>query len=89
LKETVMTDDRMDDRLKAPTSAGSPGPARPAPTPHRAPSDRPTRGIADGHTVSGVPLADGELVIESSEESFPASDPPSYTGVTSHGSPRR
>src|SRR4051812_45678168 len=49
----------------------------------------PVRGVADGHTVSGSLLDAQELVTEASEESFPASDPPAYTGITGSGGPKR
>jgi hypothetical protein len=35
------------------------------------------------------PLSEQELIDESLEESFPASDPPSWIPVTGIGSPRR
>jgi hypothetical protein len=47
------------------------------------------RGIAEGHTIAGEPLDESDLVTESSEESFPASDPPARTVIRGSGGPRR
>jgi len=46
---------------------------------------RPEPAAADRRAVpeEARPITSDEIVDESSEESFPASDPPSYTGTTS------
>lgn len=58
-------------------------------TEHDGKSKKPDRGIADGHTVSGEPSSDDDQVTEALEESFPASDPPSYITKLRPGAPRR
>jgi hypothetical protein len=50
---------------------------------------RPSRGIADGHTIAGESIDESEMVTETSEESFPASDPPARTVITGDGAPKR
>lgn len=46
---------------------------------------RPETAAAERRAVpeEARPITSDEIVDESSEESFPASDPPSYTGTTS------
>lgn len=51
--------------------------------------ERPARRRAGNRTAPRPPLSESELVDEASEESFPASDPPSFMGRSSPGRPRR
>lgn len=47
------------------------------------------RGIAEGHSIAGQLLTDDEMVTEALEQSFPASDPPSYMAHARAGAPHR
>jgi hypothetical protein len=83
-KELLMVENRKD-QGRSGVAPGAKGPADKA----KSEDDRPSRRIADGHTVAGEPIDESEMVTESSEESFPASDPPARTVITRTGTPRR
>ena len=64
----------------------------------QAPAARPARKIADAKRQKPTPaesrgtdrpMSDDELIDEASEDSFPASDPPSFMAVNRPGRPQR